>query len=150
MHRTDGRARLLTVLLFGFDRERFYVRLDAGRRMADLLADGMHFSITFLKPEGIRFVINGSGGRLTGTFYQRLANEPQWVNHGSCGSQGAAGTILEVGLPLAALGVAAGTRLAFFLAVSNAAGDEIERHPEHGPVELMVPDERFQARNWTA
>jgi hypothetical protein len=90
------------------------------------------------------------GGRLTGSFFQRSANEPHWVDRGPCGFQGAVATILEVGLPLAALGVSAGSRLAFFLALSTAGAEEIERHPEHGPVELTVPDERFEARNWTA
>ena len=71
MHRTDGHARLLTVLLFGFDRERFYMRLDSGRRMVDLLADGLKVSLTFLKPEGVRFVMTSRGGRLTGSFFQR-------------------------------------------------------------------------------
>ena len=139
MHRTDGRARVLTVLLFGFDRERFYVRLDAGRRMADLLADGLRFSLTFLKPEGIRYVMNGGNGRLTGSFFERSAVDPKWVDRGPRGSQGAAGTIVEVALPLSALGVAAGSRLAFFLAVSNAVATSSRGTPEHGPVELMVP-----------
>ena len=27
---------------------------------------------------------------------------------------------------------------------------EVEVHPEHHPIEVAVPDEQFEARNWTA
>jgi alpha-amylase/alpha-mannosidase (GH57 family) len=149
MHRTDGRLSLVTLLQFGFDRERFYVRLDSGRRMADLLADGYLFSLTFLEPQGVRFVIGQSGGRLTGTYWERGSDE-HWIGRGVGRARVAAGTVIEAALPLSDLRVRAGAALSFFLTVFDRDQTEVERHPDNRAVMLTVPDERFEARNWTA
>ena len=45
MHQTNRRAALLTLIQFGFDHERLYVRLDARRRLADVLAEGYECSL---------------------------------------------------------------------------------------------------------
>jgi hypothetical protein len=62
----------------------------------------------------------------------------------------AAGTVLEIAVPLRELGAGSGDPVAFFIAVSGAEGTERERHPAHRPIELTVPDAQFEARNWTA
>jgi hypothetical protein len=60
----------------------------------------------------------------------------------------AAGSVLEVAVPLSDLGVRDGD-VSFFVAVYE--GDaEVERHPAHRPIETAIPDARFEARNWTA
>ena len=73
-----------------------------------------------------------------------------WTDRGSGGSTVAAGTVVEMALPLDELEETAGAALAFFVAVYDPADNEIERHPSHQPVQLTIPDERFEARNWTA
>ena len=62
----------------------------------------------------------------------------------------AAGTVLEAAVPLADLGLGDGEPLAFFLAVYDANGTELETHPEHRPVEVTTPDEMFEGRYWRA
>jgi hypothetical protein len=69
---------------------------------------------------------------------------------GSLGSQVAAGTVLEVSLPLPDLGDGAGRQLEFFVALSEAGDREIERHPAHRPIELALPDELYEGRHWQA
>ena len=62
----------------------------------------------------------------------------------------AAGTVLEVSLPLMDLGVTRlGTPMAFFVAV-YVKGQEAERHPAHRPIDLFSPDALFEARHWRA
>jgi alpha-amylase/alpha-mannosidase (GH57 family) len=150
MHRTDGQTNLLAQLFFGFDRARFYIRLDGIRRMADVLADGLDLSLTFLRPEGVRFLISRRLGRVSGTFLDKGLNGPRWVERGPRGSTVAVGSVVEVALPLRELDETAGAALVFFVAIADAAGNEIERQPAHQPVQVTVPDERFEARNWTA
>ena len=58
--------------------------------------------------------------------------------------------MLELSLPLVDLGVSAGDPVSFFVAVHDAAANEIERHPAHRPIDLEVPGAGFEARNWTA
>jgi hypothetical protein len=137
-------------VFFGFDRYRFYVRLDAVRRMVDLLAEGLEISLTFLRPEGVRFVVTRTLGRLAGTFLEKGADGQSWVERGPRGSTVAAGTVVEMALPLRELDETAGAALTFFVAICDAGGNEVERHPAHQPVQLTIPDERFEARNWTA
>jgi len=150
MHQNDRRASNLTLLQFGFDRERLYVRLDASRRVADLLVEGYEFSLKFIHPEGVRFSIRQTAGKLRGLFWDRRSKAPHWVERGTGGAAVAAGSVLELALPLQDLGVAPGDVVAFFVSVYDAADAELERHPAHRPLESDVPDEQFEARNWTA
>jgi hypothetical protein len=46
------------------------------------------------------------------------------------------------------LGCGVGADLAFFVAVYDTAGAELERHPPHQPIAASVPDERFDAKHW--
>jgi hypothetical protein len=141
---------VLAHLFFGFDQTRFYLRLDGVRRMTDVLADGLELSLTFLRPEGVRFVIGRRRGRVQGAFFDKGLNGQRWIERGPRGSTVAVGSVVEVALPLRELDNRDGAVLVFFEAITDAAGHEIERQPAHHPVQVMVPDERFEARNWTA
>jgi hypothetical protein len=128
MHQTTRPASVLTGIRFGFDRERFYVRLDGHIRLAELVAQGYEFSLNFLRPEGLRVSVRPNGTA------DLVAS--------------AAGSILELAIPLARLEPVAG--LSFFVTVQNAEGLELERHPSGHPLEVRGLDERFVSRNWTA
>jgi len=62
----------------------------------------------------------------------------------------AAGTVIELGIDLAVIGVGSAAPLSFFVTVCDASGTETERHPAHRPIETTVPDASFASRNWTA
>jgi alpha-amylase/alpha-mannosidase (GH57 family) len=149
MHRTDRRPSAVTLVHFGFDLEHLYVRIDAAPRVVDLLADGLELSLKFFEPDGIRFSVRQTLGRLMGTFWDRHASEPLWRERGPGGAMLAAGTVLEMALPLADVGVTGGGALAFFVAVYEH-DVEVERHPTHRPIELVTPDVRFEAWQWRA
>ena len=152
MHQATRRSSILTLVRFGFGRtpEQLYVRLDSDRRMADLLADGYAFSLKFLQPAGVRFVMRMVNGQVAGTFWDRAGDSDGWIERGTRGAAVAAGTILEAALPLAELVSGADARVAFFVVVVAPNRSEIEVHPEHHPIEVAVPDEQFEARHWTA
>jgi alpha-amylase/alpha-mannosidase (GH57 family) len=155
MHRIERVPPLVTLVQFGFDRERLLVRVDAQRPMVDVLADGHEVSLKFLRPEGVRFSVRQLVGRLTGRFWDRQpaqaagAGAAAWSERGAGGSAAAAGRILEIALPLADLQIAAGDPVSFFVAVYDDSV-ETERHPAHRPIEVAAPDELFEARNWRA
>jgi alpha-amylase/alpha-mannosidase (GH57 family) len=152
MHQAERTASMLRAVRFGFDRERLYVRLDAARPLVDLLGEGHEFSLKFLKPEGVRLSVTQQLGRLTAHFWDRRPESPDWIARGSGSASVAAGSILELAIPLGDLWPAVSAvegSIAFFVAVYQ--GDaEVERHPANRPIEMEVPDERFEARNWTA
>jgi hypothetical protein len=150
MHQTDRRPAVVTLVHFGFDRERMFVRVDAIQRVLDLLADGREFSLKFFTPAGVRFSVRQVAGRLVGTFWDRQPAEPFWLERGPGGAMVAAGTVLELALPLADLGLGPGEPVAFFVAVFDDRAIELERHPPHRPIELAAPDALFHVRYWRA
>jgi alpha-amylase/alpha-mannosidase (GH57 family) len=152
MHQATRRTSTLTLVQFGFGRtpERLFVRLDSDQRLADLLADGYVFSLKFLQPAGVRFVIRMVSGQVVGTFWYRADEVDGWTDRGTGGTTVAAGTILEAALPLDELVSGADAAVAFFVVVSAPDHTEAETHPEHHPFEAAVPDEHFEARHWTA
>jgi len=150
MHRVDLRHGGLKLIHFGFDTTTFYVRFDAERPVRDLLVEGYEIALRFLQPSDLRFSIRQSSGLLAGTFWFRKAGDSPWSARGSSEARVAAGTVLEVALPLADLRLKAGDALSFFVTVHDGGGHELERHPAHRPVDVTVPDDRFDAQNWTA
>jgi len=154
MHRSDGRQPILSLVQFGFDRERLFVRVDAVRPMVDVLADGQEISLRFLQPDGVRFSVAQRLGRLAGAFWDRQPTSTAngvfpWIERRPDHASVAAGTVLELSLPTRELRVSAGDALAFFVSVYES-GVETERHPQHRPIEVTVPDALFEARNWRA
>ena len=149
MHQTDRRPSAVSLVHFGFGAERLYVRVDTAARAIDLLAGGRELSVKFVTPAGVRFSVRQAGGRLTGRFWDRRQEaEPHWVERGPGGAALAAGTSLELAIPLSDLGVSAGQPLEFFLAIYDDRGAETERHPAQRPIELTAPDGLFSTRQW--
>ena len=101
----------------------------------------------------MRFSVRQDLGRLTGRFWDWRSLAPHWVPRGAGAAAVAAGTILELSIPLADIAPDAGgpdsQHLSFFLAVYQD-DVEVERHPAHRPIETASPDERFESRHWTA
>ncbi|PWT83872.1 MAG: glycoside hydrolase [Blastocatellia bacterium] len=150
MHASERKRNLLTIIHFGFGHDHLVLRLDGLRPIQDLLADGYTFSFTFLRPPGIRFVVSHHGGHVLGTYSRREGNGREWIDAGSGGAIVAAGSVFEGSLPLVSLGLTAGEPVSFFVTVYGPDTQEVERHPQHRVIDLTVPDERFEARNWTA
>ena len=147
MHQIE-RQVLIARVRFGFDTGALHLRIDASRPLSEVLADGVTVLATFLRPANVRVGI--SAGRVAPTASVWVRDTDRWVPSTSAGIRAAAGSILEVSIPLAVLSDTRPTELAFFVAVSDRAGIELERHPAARPIELQVPDERFAAQNWTA
>ncbi len=150
MHQTDRRPAVLRLVHFGFDHEHLFVRVDGAAPVVDLLADGRELSLKFFTPNGVRFSVRLRAGRLSGSFFDRLPAEPYWRERGPGGVVVAAGTVLELAIPFTDLGLSADSPVAFFVAVFDDSGAELERQPAHRPIELVAPDAMFEARNWRA
>jgi len=147
MQEVSVRTTRVTNIEFGFDLDQLYVKVTAARPMSDLLAGNQEISLNFLKPEGVRLVVN----RADGAAHVRLGvRRGNGASTSRCdGIKAAVGRLLEVQLPFACLGVGSGSTVAFIVAM-NLSGTEVEHHPRHRPIEFEVPDGGFPARNWTA
>ena len=86
--------------------------------------------MTFLKPEGIRCVIRQLE-ELSAVLHVRAAHD-RWLERGPGLSRAACGTVLEIALSLAELGLAAGASLAFLVTMRDSRTPISE--PTSGPV----------------
>jgi alpha-amylase/alpha-mannosidase (GH57 family) len=150
MHQANPVERVLTRVHFGFDRRHLFVRLDAGRSVADLLAEEYVFSLTFLQPSSRRLDIRGARATVVGVLSDQPSGEPGWTARGAQSARVAAGTVLELAVPLSDLGAEAGEPMAFYVSVSSAGVQETERYPAQRPIRIVVPGEDFSGENWRA
>jgi hypothetical protein len=109
---------------------------------------GRELSLKFVRPAGVRFSVKLTDGRPIGTFWDRRDSEPHWVERGPGGAAVAVGTILELSIPFADLGLSPGETASFFVAVYDDRGAELERHPQDRTLELRLADAQFEARQW--
>jgi alpha-amylase/alpha-mannosidase (GH57 family) len=148
MHQTDRRPASLSAVRFGFDCGTLYIRLDGVRTARELLDEGLSIVVTFIQPAGLRVAIELSHGRPDAALWSR-ANGQAWVRR-ETRPEVAAGTVIELAVDLASLGLAEAAPVSFFITLYDVNAAEIERHPMHRPIETTVPDPSFASRNWTA
>ena len=120
--------RNLRTLLFGFDLEHLYLRLDLGGPAAQRLAQGLRCSVNFTTPADCRLVITGGqGGRNRGARIARRADGPGRRSSGTS-PRVAAAEILEAPSPLPIWASGPTTPFAFFVTIHDRSF-ELERHP---------------------
>jgi alpha-amylase/alpha-mannosidase (GH57 family) len=140
MHQIGVSGRALTRVHFGFSPSHFFVRLDGERPLAELLAEGYRFSLTFLHPSR-RLDITPSG-------------EAVWAsgNGQAAPVRMMAGSVLELAVALTDLDVRSGSPLAFYVSATPpaASGSDAERYPAVRPIQVEVPGQTFAADHWRA
>ena len=132
MFRSD---RILAKIHFGSDDRALYLRLDFAQRRPFTLA------IEFHEPAGV-------------TLRSALLSEPgpqtcTLLRDGVASAAAAAlGDLLEIELPLAALGLAPGAPIGFQIRVFV---DDIERecYPEHCPIQFTLLGAEWALEHWT-
>ena len=135
-------------LLFGFDLQNLYLRLDLGGPAAQKLAQGFRCSVSFTAPADHRLVITGTN-RGPAAELQHKDADGAWTPMADASPQVTAADILEAAVPFADLGLMPNTPFAFFVTLHNRTM-ELERHPAHRPVASAVPEPTFEELNWKA
>jgi len=144
----ERRVPEVRTLLFGFDLDRLYLRLDLAGPAAQRLAQGLCCSIRFTSPADRRLVITGTPRGPLAELHQK-APDGSWAALPGAGPRVAADEILEAAIPFADLGLRPNMPFAFFVTMLSHAV-EIERHPGHRPVESVAPEAAFEELNWKA
>jgi hypothetical protein len=135
MQAGERSTRLVSGLLFGFDREHLYLRLDLSQPAQAALGSGLDCHITFTSPPGVRVVICTKGHTPTAVLTQRTP-DGQWRDLGS--TEVAVEEVLEASVAFADLGLHPGDGFAFFASLHDGTL-ELERHPAHRPIQGRVP-----------
>jgi hypothetical protein len=136
MRQSSEATDRVTAIFFGCDGARLVVRVDAADRVERLLGAGLEIVLAFVHPAGLRLVVRRVGPTLAATLEAQGA-DGRWRARAEQDAEAAAGRILEIAVPLGALGDSAGNSLAFFVVV-NTRGGEIERYPFHSPIEFST------------
>ncbi len=144
----ERRVPELHTLMFGFDLENLYLRLDLSGPAAQKLTDGLRCSVTFTNPADRRVVLSGSHLGASAEVHQRAA-DGTWDALTTAAARSAAADIVEAAVRFSDLGLRPGSPFAFFVSI-HRNGAEIERHPAHRPVESAVPEPDFERLNWRA
>ena len=135
-------------LLFGFDLEYLYLRIDLGAPARQKLAQGLRCSVSFTVPADYRLVMAGSNREPTAELQQKAA-DGSWTPLSHATPKVAADEVLEAAIAFADLGLRPNTPFAFFVTIHHWTV-ELERHPAHKPVSSTVPERDFEELNWKA
>ena len=76
MHQIERQPSIVSLVHFGFDSGRLFVRVDTRTPAIDLLAGGQEFSLKFVAPAAVRFSVRQFEGRLIGSFWDRRDTSP--------------------------------------------------------------------------
>ena len=147
MHEVSGEPALISGVDFGFDLHHLYVNVTAATPMSHVLTGDGELRVSFLKPEGVRVVVRNRDGVRAELLRRGEANAARVP--GCRDMAVAAGQTLELQVPFRCLDAPVGSTLAFIVSLYRH-GAEVEHQPRHRPIEVVVPDERFPSRNWTA
>ncbi len=131
-------------MFFGFDRDRFLLRLDTAQNARQALAEIETLHITFLEPAGSQVFVHGfSSGELIGTFFRENRPFPEYR------VDAAVGAVLELSIPVDAVRHGPNAHLEFFVEL-NQMGNSLDRLPREGLISLRIPSPDFEKLMWQA
>jgi len=137
MHRTQ---RYIEKVLFGYDARQFYVRIDLEGDQAAAFPAGIALQLEFVSPADCRLSLERSEGcrwRCRTIRSSKPGLAPGF----------AAGKILELGIPLDALGVTKPDQVRFCITVFEE-DNELERFPASGYLEVPVDASGLDRQEW--
>ncbi|MBI4003046.1 MAG: glycoside hydrolase [Nitrospira defluvii] len=143
MWKSEG---LFTAILFGFDHERLYLRLDFDERSQtrqDDCAVDLHIG-SGIQQHKLSFALAPTG---TDTFLLARADEAGAYRDVGSYSTICRRKILELAVPFKDLDIEIGNELRVTLTVSEHRM-EIARYPHHNPVTFNRPGDDFEATMW--
>ena len=147
MHQVADVGAGLSLVEFGFDLARLYIRMDSSERMDRLLEGGYELEVKFVTPARLSVVIDLASGRPGARLLDRLDDGSQRVLAGD-GFESGIGTVAEIAVPFHCLRLEPRDGVAFVVTLRRGEV-ELEHHPGHRAIELRVPDGDFGAAHWT-
>ena len=161
MHNVSDGERVIAAVEFGFSQDFLFVRLEGRSALEAVFEPDVEVRLKFLVPAGVHVVVDAvdasgpgvsAGGRRIRGVRSRLEirdpREGVWRTQ-ACPEIGVGlGRILEIRVPFRCLEGRGQTQVAFVVTVSRRGAD-VEQHPQHGPIEVPLPDPSFAAKNWT-
>lgn len=140
MHRGAGLARELH---YGFDAERFYLRLDFTGPTPPGEAADLRLDVVEPRPMRLRVVGLAAGERTV------VADDVEGSDSPVSGAACRIGSLLELAVPFASVGLGPGDTVAM-LVQALRDGQPIETYPGEAGLTFTVPGPDFEAEMWSA
>ena len=140
MHRAQGLARELH---YGFDAERFYLRLDFSG--AALPGEEVDLGLELVEPRQLRLRIVGLAAGDRSVVVSGVGGGEEPLAGASC----RVGALLELAVPFASVGLAPGETVAL-LVQTLRGGQPIESYPGEEGLTFTVPGPDFESQMWSA
>lgn len=137
MHRVE---RLLEKVFFGYDAQSFYLRIDLAPGKIENFSPAESIQVQFGSPEKCCLVLEKTESR------NWRCRSVIWPSPGTVPGF-AANRIIELGVPLEALGVRRPTEVTFFISVLDR-GREVERFPSTGVVSVPTDPWNLDQQEW--
>lgn len=136
---------LVDSIYFGFGTDRFCLRIDSrGGPVRERFAQVDLIRIIFVEPKDVEIILSDLDQRRpTATLVRGKTTQ------GECQVEAAADQILEVALPLRALGANTGDPVHFYVELKHRQR-AVERVPTEGAIETSVPPPEFELIMWQA
>ncbi len=135
MHRV---VRFLEKVYFGYDENQFYMRLDFTGGLPKL-PSGVSVRLRFLSPQDCRLTLERVDGKWDCSAFTSPAPDHS--------PEVAGGKILEIGIPLKALGIEGHGEVRFFVALCEK-DQEVERFPSTGFLAVPVAPRGLDEQEW--
>jgi hypothetical protein len=131
---------------FGFDSERLYLRLDVDPARAASLEGELACELTHEKR---RLRLRASLPAPDGWTLEESDGDGAWRTVTTGGPAAAAPGALLLAAPFQRLGLRPGARIELVVRLLQGAASLL-RQPVDGAIELTLPDDKFEAENWSA
>jgi alpha-amylase/alpha-mannosidase (GH57 family) len=140
----DKGASFIDSVLFGFDKENLFLRVDFAEPERTWLAEGGELRVVFVEPVERVLVVRPPAGEDAADFTAEVREKTE-TRTGR--AKASLGRILEIACPLPAVGVALGERVLFFIEIVSS-GKTMEKVPLGNPLFFDVPAEEFGKNPW--
>ncbi|MCK4666156.1 hypothetical protein KAU33_05380, partial [Candidatus Dependentiae bacterium] len=146
MHRAET---LISYIYFGFDLENIFLRVDTKAELKDININSCRLEVVFLSPEKTKLNINCENLKGEPFDYSILKkNGDKFVEVGKVEKGAAAKEIIEIKIPFEKINVSPNDNVTFFVLLWDN-GNMIERAPERGPINIVIPTKDFEQKHWT-
>ena len=139
-------ADLVKEVLFGFDKENFYLALQWTGSPPLLGGDAVR--LKFTAPRNAELWLGGLRDKTKGQVKRELRGN--WAGEQAANGravEAAHDRMLEVAIPWQVFGQVAGEKLAFSISVESG-GHVQEEHPSEGVIALQIPSSGFTSDDW--
>lgn len=145
MHRDIQGGGLIEGISYGFSQDSLFFRFDYFPKIAPYEKE-WGFTVNFLHPRPLKLTATVKGKSAKAVIFEKEPENGKWVEKGAHENM-AADAVVEVGIPLEAIGASKGMDIKLFINIDTVEAG-VERWPVKGFLVFQIPSEDFLQQDW--